>query len=212
MIYFIGGPPKCGKTTLAKSLSKKLGIPWISGDTLGVIAREYMDEKDIPSRFPWSAIRQGSMRDNDAAYAQYSAEQIVGMYTIQANATAGAIDMLSICEIKDGNDYIVEGYQVEPELVNNLMGKYGKENFRALFLIRKDVEKFVRDCKKSTTPNDWILTNTKNEETYERIGTMVSEYGTYFQKEAEKYGFDVLNMDENFEEQIQKAVKLLLLE
>lgn len=40
MIYLIGGPPKCGKTTLAKQLAKKLGIQWVATDTLEVIGRD----------------------------------------------------------------------------------------------------------------------------------------------------------------------------
>ncbi|MFA6503887.1 MAG: AAA family ATPase [Patescibacteria group bacterium] len=45
MIYLIGGPPRSGKTTLAKFASKKLGIPWISCDTLEVIAGAYMGKQ-----------------------------------------------------------------------------------------------------------------------------------------------------------------------
>ncbi len=39
MIYLIGGPPRCGKTTLAKEMSKKLEIPWISSDALEVVVK-----------------------------------------------------------------------------------------------------------------------------------------------------------------------------
>ena len=42
MIYLIGGPPKCGKTTLAKKMAKKLHIQWIAADTLQVVARKYI--------------------------------------------------------------------------------------------------------------------------------------------------------------------------
>ena len=41
MIYLIGGPPKCGKTTLAKKLAGKYQIPWISADTLQNIVWAY---------------------------------------------------------------------------------------------------------------------------------------------------------------------------
>jgi 2-phosphoglycerate kinase len=201
MIYLIGGPPKCGKTTLAKRLSKRLGIPWISGDTLQVVAREYMDKKDIDTRLPWSKIRK-IKKSNDEAYSTYSAKEIVRFYTTQAKVSYRAIDMVSVCEIADGNDYIIEGYQVEPQLVNKIIKKYGKENFRVVFLIKSNVDKFVSDIKKSTTPNDWIIERTKDESTYHKIAKMISEYSRYFEKEAKKYKYDVFEMDDNFNKQI----------
>ncbi|OGF22453.1 hypothetical protein A2Y83_04145 [Candidatus Falkowbacteria bacterium RBG_13_39_14] len=45
MIYLIGGPPRCGKTTLAKEMSKKLRIPWVSTDALEVVTRAYVDKE-----------------------------------------------------------------------------------------------------------------------------------------------------------------------
>src|SRR3989344_1580098 len=125
MIYLIGGPPKCGKTTLSKKLSKKLGIPWISADTLQTIAKEYTNKKDISKKFPWSTIRK-IKKSNDIAFGEYTSKEIVKLYTTQAKVTYGAIDMVSICEITDGNDYIIEGYQVEPQLVSALYKKYGE--------------------------------------------------------------------------------------
>lgn len=209
MIYLIGGPPKCGKTTLSKKLSRELGIPWISADTLTVIIREHLTAKEMAKKFPWSLIRKKTKRSNDVAYATYSAKEVVKAYRVQASSTAKAIDMFSICEIEDKHDYIVEGYQVTPELASRLMKKYGVHNFKAVFLVRKDSDKLVVDFKKSTTHNDWILTNTKNEETYGKIAKMISEYGNYFEKESEKHGYKVFNMDEDFNKQLEGIGKYL---
>ena len=110
--------------------------------------------------------------------------------------------MFSICEIKDGNDYIIEGYQIEPQLVAKLYKKYGAKNFKAVFLIRTDVKKIITDIKKSTTPNDWILGKTKKEETYSKIAEMIIEYSKFSEKESKKYGFKIFNMDGNFNKQL----------
>jgi len=56
-VYLIGGPPKCGKTTLAKTLSKRLSIPWISADTLQNIASVYIPEEEYEKYFPHSKAR-----------------------------------------------------------------------------------------------------------------------------------------------------------
>jgi len=44
MIYLIGGPPRCGKTNIAKKLSKS----WISADTIESMIRENADKKGNP--------------------------------------------------------------------------------------------------------------------------------------------------------------------
>lgn len=209
MIYLIGGPPKCGKTTLAKKLAKKLDIQLVASDTLEVVAMNYVWKyapKKFDALYPHRAMKGET---NDETYALFSPKKIAKGYIKQAKATYGAIDMFSICEITDENDYIIEGYHVTPELAARLMKKYGSKNFRSLFIIKENIEKFVRDLKKSKTPNDWILKKTKEKETLYKIAEMISEYGKVFTKEANKHGFEVLNMDENFEMNLKKAITML---
>ncbi|HLN19061.1 MAG TPA: hypothetical protein VK255_02735 [Patescibacteria group bacterium] len=210
MIYLIGGPPKCGKTTLAKKLSKKLSIPWVASDTLQVVAREYVSRyisrEKFSKLYPHNAQKG---RTNDETYSLNSPKQIAKNYMIQAKASHKAIDLFSLCEIKDGNDYIVEGYHVTPQLAARLKKKYGADHFRVLFFVKSDIKKFVHNIKKSSTPNDWILTKTQEKETFYKIAEMVSYYGQFFGQEAKKYNFKVLNMDDNFGGQLKKAVKLL---
>lgn len=209
MIYLIGGPPKCGKTTLAKKLSKKIGIQWIASDSLEVVAMAYV-RKYAPKKFkelyPHSIMKGET---NDETYSLVSPKQIAKNYIKQAKSTFDAIDMFSICEIKDGNDYIIEGYHITPRLAAQLIKKYGRKHFRVLFLYKEDIEKFVQDVKKSSTPNDWILRKTKKEETFYKIAQMVNCYGQFFFREAKKYEFKALNMDKNFDRQLTKAIELL---
>ncbi|MBD3244903.1 MAG: hypothetical protein GF335_02830 [Candidatus Moranbacteria bacterium] len=67
----------------------------------------------------------------------------------------------------------------------------------------------VRDFEKSSTPNDWILRKTKEKETLYKIAEMISYYGQFFDKEAKKYKFKVLNMDNDFGGQLKKTIGLL---
>lgn len=205
MIYLIGGPPKCGKTTLAKNLAEKLQIPWVASDTLEVVAMNYAHKyapKKFAQLYPHSTTKG---KNNDETYALNSPKQVAKNYTKQAKATYAAIEMFSLCEITDGNDYIIEGYHVTPELAARLIKKQGRKNFRILFLVKSNVEKLIHDFKKSSTPNDWILKKTKKAVTLKKIAEMVSHYGTIISKEAKKYKFPVKNMDENFEATLRAA-------
>ena len=206
MIYLIGGPPKCGKTTLAKKLSKSFGIPWVSTDTLQCVIMPYISKQDLAGKFPTSDQRS---EDNDEKYSKYSTEEIIEAYKLQAKTSYDAIDMFSICEITDGNDFIIEGYHVEPDLIATLNSKYPNK-IKSIFLIKSDQAKFITDIKKSTTPNDWIIARTHKEETYGKIAKMICEYGDYFKSEAEESELKVLNMDSDFDKRIEEAMKYLI--
>jgi 2-phosphoglycerate kinase len=206
MIYLIGGPPKCGKTTLAKTLAKLLGIPWVSTDTLQSVIKPYMNKADFSKKFP-ASYQRGN--DNDEKYSKFSSREIIEAYQQQAKTVYEAINMFAACELTDGNDFIIEGYHVEPKLVAELNLKY-PEKIRSIFLVKADKEKFISDIKRSTTPNDWIIARTNNEETYQKIANMVCEYGNFFEKESEMYGFKVLNLDDDFDNHIKEASNYLL--
>jgi len=209
MIYLIGGPPRCGKTTLAKAISKKFGIPWISTDMLEVVSGEYMTRAQWNETHPYSLLRR-THKTNDAFYGALTPREIVTVLRRQAKPTAMAIGMAVACEINDGNDYIIEGYHIEPALAAALVKKYGKENIRAVFVVKHDPVAFARDVRKSTTPNDWLILGTKREETFLKVGAMVSLFSGIVDREAKKRGFRVFGMDQEFDEQIAKAAKGLL--
>lgn len=208
MIYLIGGPPRCGKTTLAKSMAKKFGIPWISTDMLEVVSGEYMTQAQWNKTHPYSLLRR-KHRSNDAFYGALSSREIVSVLRRQAKPTAVAIGMAVACEINDGNDYIIEGYHVEPSLAESLVKKYGKKNVRAVFVVKHDPAAFARDVRKSTTPNDWLILGTKREETFLRVGEMVSLFSGIVEREAKRRGFRVCVMDERFEEKVAEEAALL---
>ncbi len=210
MIYLIGGPPKCGKTTLAKKLSRKLKIPWVAADTLQVVAqkyvKKYVSRNEFRRLYP-SSVNKG--KTTDETYSLRTPRQRARDYQQQAKASYDGIEMFSLCEIKDQNDYIIEGFQVTPQLAARLIKKYGARNFRVLFLYKQDSEKFVRDVRKSSTPNDWILRDTKHHRTLYKIAEMVSIYGQFFVRESKKYKFKSLSMDSDFGGQLTKAIVLL---
>lgn len=207
MIYLIGGPPKCGKTTLAKKLSDKYRIPWISADTLQNIVWAYTPKEKHSTFFPHSYLRGDS---NDEFYSEHSPQQIAENYITQGKTTYDAISMMAETYLTDKDDFIVEGYQVTPEIVDTIFKKFDREHIKAVFLVKYDEQKFIQDIHKSTTPNDWIIRKTKNEATFGLIAKMISEYSRYFDTEAKKYGLSVFNMDEDFNKQLDVIEKHLM--
>ncbi len=207
MIYLIGGPPKCGKTTLAKALSKEAGVSWISADTLQNIVRIQVPEEDYPKLFPSSNHRTDS---NDERFEKYDTQTLIDDYIAQGKTSYSAIEMVVETYLVDEDDFIIEGYQITPELVCRIRERFGSDHIQQLFLYKSDTEKFVVDIHNTTTPNDWIMRRTKKDETYMKIAKMICKYGEYFNEQSQKYSFETMNMDNNFERQLKKAVEKLL--
>ncbi|MFC1616495.1 AAA family ATPase [Patescibacteria group bacterium] len=204
MFYLIGGPPKCGKTTLAKKIAKKHKIPWLSTDTLHAIIRENTKKEEIAKKFPYAIIKNKLGTGTDKVYENNTSQEIINWYRASAKSIAKAIDTFIICEKTDGHDYVIEGLHIEPKLAHQIQKKYGRKNFKVIFLSKTDPKKFISGIQKSKTHNDWILTRTKDKKTYPKISKMICKYGKFFEREAKKYGFKVINMDDDFDKKIQK--------
>lgn len=210
MIYLIGGPPRCGKSTLAKMLSQKLRISWISTDTLESIVSVYASSSNYPKRFPKNILRRRTHQSNDEMYSKYTSKEIMLAYIKQAKACWKAVETLIECELKDGNDFIVEGAQLQPELVFKLQSKFGKENFKVIFLIKTDSALIVDGARKNIAKSDWFLQKTKNPETHIRIASMIALYGQWFKKQTEKFNMLVVNTQVDFEKQMKRVLKQIV--
>jgi 2-phosphoglycerate kinase len=208
MIYLIGGPPRSGKTILSKKISKRLGIPCISCDTLETIVRAHIPKNQWKQKFPKNEIRKMTKQNNDIMYSSYTAGQIMRSYAKQARTSWRTIELFIECELKEGNDYILEGHQIHPVLVSRLKKKYGK-GIHEVFLVRTDPVILIKDALKNKAPNDWFIKKTKQEKTYTKIASMLCLYGVYLKKEAEKNNLSVVLTD-SFRNGISAAATLLL--
>jgi 2-phosphoglycerate kinase len=142
-------------------------------------------------------------------YAKYSAKEIKSLYAKQAKSVWKAVDMMINCEIKEGNDFIIEGHQIHPKLIAALTKKYGKQNICSLVITRFDINNIVEGCLKHKAKNDWFIQKTKDSKTYYKIAEMVKEYSNFFNKEAKKYKLSIVNVDTSFMSQINHSVRLL---
>ncbi len=209
MIYLISGPPRCGKTTIAEKLSKKISVSWLSTDTLENIVMGYTSAADKEKRFPKSVLRQKTNYSNDKLYDQYSTNEIVRVYTMQSEASYEAIKRLIQSEIKENRSYILEGYHITPSLINELIRENGEENVRSIILTRKNAEDIVKGIKESTSPNDWAVEKTSSNTTYDKIAEMIIVYSKWFEAGAENYSLNIFNIDGDFHDKIDEAVIIL---
>jgi 2-phosphoglycerate kinase len=220
MIYLIGGPPRCGKTTLAKKLSQTLHIPWVSADTFESITQEILASigyfegdgglERLDALLPKAKLRTLTGGSNDRMYNSYTAQEIADSYKQQARFSWTAIETAIKCEISEGHDYIIEGHQIHPQLVDKIVGCYGSDKIRVIFLIKLDLALTSEGLQKNDAFSDWAIQKTTDTATFPQIAAMINEYSRFFKEEAEKYSYNVTRVDEHFTEQIDAACAILI--
>lgn len=207
-LILIGGPPRCGKTTLAQDISKKLGIPWISTDALESIAQQYTSEDERDILFPKTLIRHKTNRGNDEMYETFSTEEIVDAYRKQAETIHKAIETFVNYAEKEDWDYIIEGYHITPKLLLELQSNGLK--FSSIMLINTNSKEAIKMSKESDVKNDWVRDKTQKQETFSKIADMINFYSNKLKEEAKDSDIKIIDMRENFQENYIEAFKFFV--
>lgn len=207
MIYLIGGSPRTGKTTLTNLLAEKLSFPYFTLDHVTSVISPFIPKQDYAKKLPLAVARQETNFSNDVFYAKYSAQQIVGFYLRQAETYWQGIRNFIEYAIEDNHDLILEGWQILPHLLHKIVTSENRGELKMIFLCKKNLENIVLGLKANIAKNDWVIKNTKNEETFLAIAKMVSEFSLYIEEQAKEYEFQSINTDFNFEQKLQAALE-----
>ena len=202
MFYLIGGAPRVGKTTLAKKISSDYNIPWISVDTVESIILEYIPDDLKDDLFPKNKIRKETHDINDEMYSLFSTKQIVDAYIKQSKASWKAISTFVKKEEQYGHSYVIEGFQIHPELVIQLQNENPEATIKSIFVGRSDVKQIIANVLEFGGRNDWFTKKTINESTYQKIAEMIAEYSNFFKLAAEQLDLPFVNLDGDFWSQI----------
>lgn len=120
-IHLIGGAPLTGKTTIAKELSLKRNIPFISTDDIRSWMQALLKQSEYPKLLNNFNI--------DEFYKKYDSAQVV--FETELNqckeVQKGVIAFIkSICEWES---YIIEGHAITPEFIINLINTFPTISF-----------------------------------------------------------------------------------
>ncbi|MGI9027299.1 MAG: hypothetical protein ACR2FM_00415, partial [Candidatus Saccharimonadales bacterium] len=77
-------------------------------------------------------------------------------------------------------------------------------------IVKKDIFKLLEGIHKSTTPNDWILSKTKDDATFPKIAAMISQYSFELEDNAKEQGVKAICVDKNFDTQLEEAKRYLI--
>lgn len=188
MIYFIGGPPRVGKSMIAAEIMRRRGISAVSTDSLGSVLETVADPERDPGLFAVSRFNELAEADRTELLLKYPATRIE--YQVEeSTAVWGAVEPFVLSEQKEGRDVVVEGVAVLPELVHRLAGV---EN-RVVF-VGNQAPTQVHNIKRSVQENqhDWM--RHASDAYVEAFAGFVVELSRYIEKEARRRGYQYLEL------------------
>ncbi|MFA5986747.1 MAG: hypothetical protein WC819_05365 [Parcubacteria group bacterium] len=205
MIYLISGSPRAGKSTLSRELGDKLKIPYLSVDNIRPIIMPYFKADEREKKFPFMKMFNADKIDD--FFRNYTDQEIFDADMTEITSVwpgvESLIDHLLLCKM----DYIIEGTHLLPHLVK----KYkDNTNIKIMYLVKIHKEEILKGLYQNTSQyHDWLMGNTKNEETIKFAAKSLIVYGKYFSEEAKKHGLMCINTEDNFEDRLTQAKDIL---
>lgn len=210
MIYLIGGPPRCGKTTVAKRIAKATDASLIQGDWIEGMVAQYVPLSLKAQLFPKNDMRRKTDQSNDAMYRRFPKGAIINAYMAQAKTSQAAISELIRRAASTGTDMVIEGFQVSPAVMQAASSAHADEcEIRAALLVRRDVPQTVRDCRASTMQHDWFLEKTSDPATDVLIAEMIVAYGWEIDPSPPYTAVSVFRMDDGFYEAVNAVIDFM---
>lgn len=208
MIYLIGGSPRCGKTILAKKIARSKKISWITTDAIYPIILNSLPKTQVKSKFPQTAMKTPSDKFRFDIYSYKAMNQA---QWIEAKTMWPGTKALIEHIIYREQDYIIEGVHLLPRFINKLKNTGYWKNIRVVYLVKRDLNKIIKDFPKNKNEPDWMFPAIKGDELrIKKAGKMVQTKSEYLYKEARKYNFKVFNTDTNFVQKLRDAQNYLL--
>jgi 2-phosphoglycerate kinase len=184
-IILIGGAPTTGKSTIARLLSDRLNIPWISTDAIRTMMQKVCNKNDYPTIF------RNENYTAEKFLTEFSTEEIVRRGHEENNAVWEGARAL----IGDGypwDSFIIEGIAIEPHLIAKDLS--GDSRIKTVFLVDEDEDR-IRDV--VFNRGLWGSAETYSDEVKGREVDWVKLYSQDLKREAEKYNFSCVEVSKD---------------
>ncbi len=205
MIYFLGGPPRVGKSIIAKTITSKYRINVVSTDSLGAVLENVVDPEREPGLFIVNRFNEMRVEDRIDLMVNNTTERI--NYQIEENrAVWKAVVPYVQRERDEGRDVVVEGVAILPELVNQLENV----DFRVIFIGNQGNE-HKENIKRSAqeTGHDWM--QDASDKYVEAFAIFVMEMSRYIEREAHIYGYNYIEISSRpFDDAVCQVVESLM--
>lgn len=173
-LLLLGGTTASGKSTTGRLLSRRLGVPCVSADSVWRAILSTTSAATHPALFQWP--RPEVVPDNP--------EHLLQVHIAEAEAMTPALEAFINWEMKEGNRFIFQGAWITPEFAARTCAASGE--VRAVFLDEADESDIIAS----------ILKRSKRTEPDARqvvVGRVAWLYGNWLREEVKKHGVTLVN-------------------
>ncbi|HET9412197.1 MAG TPA: hypothetical protein VFO38_05115 [Candidatus Saccharimonadales bacterium] len=200
-LYFIGGAPRTGKTTVVQKLLKQKPILAASTDAIRAVALGLVSKETDPHLHRVERGPFGS--EEHLSNLKSNQELLLKQELASAEATwKSVLDFVGYYQ-KDAKDALVEGVAVLPSELAKV-----NFDFKAVFIVNltDQTEEILSHARENSF--DWL--SKYDDETIRQYATFNYRWNQYYAEEAVKYGFHVVEIEpKNFHQSVDTAVELL---
>jgi hypothetical protein len=195
----IAGPPRAGKTTLARKINEELNYFVISVDKLVATFQGAYPQLDI--KLNWNRRKT---TDNIAPF--------LGHFLGAFSSSHGiAYELHLQVHAVDGNRFVLEGGYFNFEKIVPILKMYGieelKDNFLLIGLVQnnKTVDEFINDFRKYDTEDDW--TYNFSDDDLREISKDTISFSRSMTDHLVKYGFTIYDTSTEREQVFDKIIE-----
>lgn len=205
--YFVGGPPRVGKTTLAYRLAEEIKGHVAMTDAIRNSAKKVCEDKSGPL-FMINHYNELSEEEWLDRFCNHP-EEVVQDQINESKAIWRSV--VSFCNMfcEDNANHIVEGVAILPELVASMENRprhvvfVGNTSDLHVETMLEYGRNFPEQC--------WMASLGYSEAKIRAYANYVKRLSFYYKEEAEKYGFEYVELeDDNYNASLSKAINLLL--
>jgi 2-phosphoglycerate kinase len=206
MIFLLGGPPRVGKSIISSEIRKKYAVSVVSTDSLGAALENVLSAETVPDLFVFDRFNKMPLEERMKLIKKNPAE-LIDYVRRESRVVWRAVEAFIGRENDEGRDVLIEGVAVLPELISQLediphrvvfVGNQGDNH-------EENIKKFVEE-----NENDWM--RDAGDQYISAFAMFVKRMSVYIEQEAEKYGFEYIEMYKrlfrNITDEVSKSLGL----
>lgn len=202
--YFIGGPPRVGKTTLAYRLAENIKGHVAMTDAIRNASKKVCEDKSGPL---FMINHYNELSDEEWLDRYINNPEVVVRDQVDESKAIWR-SVVSFCNMfcEDNAMHIVEGVAILPELVASMENKpehivfVGNTSDKHVETMLEYGRKFPEQC--------WMASLGYSEERVRAFANYVKHLSLYFKSEAEKYNYRYVELDDsNYESSLDRAIE-----
>lgn len=198
-VILIGGAPTTGKSFTANVLSDRLGLPWISTDTIREQMRGIVKEEDYPNLFSFSEATSDMAVD---FLTTNTVSEIVESQNRESSDVWKGVEALIKGDYVWSDGFIIEGVAIMPEYVSKLSTK---KEIIPIFLTDNDAQRINETV---YTRGLWNEASKYPDSVKDKEVKWVLCADRYLRKESSKYDYKTFEVGDR-EKYIDNIIKYL---